>query len=90
MSSFLIKNKSEKSFEEKISKLARKTQESIKASNKSFEKFCMDNYDERTSQDIFDENDPLYPTYQDMRNNFQRYTPEMLEDLVVKLVQGPH
>ncbi|KER05894.1 integrase family protein [Marine Group I thaumarchaeote SCGC AAA799-E16] len=55
MSSFLIKNKSEKSFESKISKLARKTQESIRASNKSFARFCLEYYDQRTSQDIFDE-----------------------------------
>jgi integrase len=55
MSSFLIKNKTEKTFEDKIAKLSRKTQDNIKASGKSFDKFCIENYDNRTSQDIFDE-----------------------------------
>lgn len=35
-----------------------------------------------------DEDDPVYPTYQDVRNNFQRYSAEMLEDLVVKLFKA--
>jgi len=46
MCSFLIKEKTKKSFEDKISKLARKTQDNIKASKKSFERFCPECYDE--------------------------------------------
>jgi nucleosome binding factor SPN SPT16 subunit len=49
MSSFLIKNKTEKTFEEKISKLSRKTQKSIKAANKSFGRFCKEYYNGKTS-----------------------------------------
>jgi len=55
MSSFLITKKNKKSFEDKISRLSRKTQESIMASSRSFNRFCLDYYDNRTSQDIFDE-----------------------------------
>jgi hypothetical protein len=40
----LIKNKTEKTFEDKISKLSRKTQESIKATNRSFDRFCKEYY----------------------------------------------
>ena len=45
MSSFLIKEKTKKSFDDKISKLARKTQDNIHASMKSFERFCPECYD---------------------------------------------
>jgi len=55
MSSFLITKKNKKSFEEKIDKLAEKTQNNIHAANKSFDKFCLDFYDSRSSQDIFGE-----------------------------------
>lgn len=55
MSLFLIKNKTEKTFGDKIAKLSRKTQDSIKASDKSFDKFCLENYDGRNSQNIFNE-----------------------------------
>jgi hypothetical protein len=55
MSSFLIKNKIEKTFEDKISKLSRKTQESIKAANRSFDRFCKEYYSGKTSEEIFEE-----------------------------------
>lgn len=55
MSSFLIKNKTEKSFEDKISKLSRKTKDNINASRKSFDRFCSEYYDGRNSEDIFNE-----------------------------------
>lgn len=55
MSSFLIKNKIEKSFEEKIERLSRKTKENIHATNRSFERFCTDYYNGKSSQEIFDE-----------------------------------
>jgi len=55
MSSFLIKQKTKKSFDEKISKLARKTQDNIHASKKSFERFCPECYDGRNSEEIFSE-----------------------------------
>ncbi len=55
MSSFLIKEKTKKSFEDKIRKLARKTQDNIKASKKSFERYCPECYDARNSEEIFNE-----------------------------------
>jgi len=55
MSTFLIKEKTKKSFDEKISKLARKTQDNIHASKKSFERFCPECYDGRNSEEIFNE-----------------------------------
>lgn len=55
MSSFLIKNKTEKTLEDKISKLSKKTQENIKAINKAFDMFCKEYYDGKTSENIFQE-----------------------------------
>ena len=55
MNSFLLKNKENKTFEEKIRKLSRKTQENIRAANNSFGKFCNEYYDDRTSEQIFEE-----------------------------------
>jgi len=55
MSSFLIKNKIEKTFEDKISKLSRKTQEGIKAANRSFGKFCKEYNSGKTSEEIFED-----------------------------------
>lgn len=55
MSSFLIKGKQAKSFEDKISKLAPKTRSNIYASINSFDKFCKEYYDNRTALDIFAE-----------------------------------
>lgn len=47
-----------------------------------------DDHEESHNNATANENDPLYPTYRDVKNNFQRYTPEMLEDLVVKLFKA--
>ncbi len=55
MSSFLIKQKTKKSFEDKISKLARKTRANIYASENSFKRFCLEFYDGRNSKEIFSE-----------------------------------
>ena len=55
MSSFLIKEKTKKSFEDKISKLSRHTQDNIKTSMKSFDRFCSEFYDGRNSEEIFAE-----------------------------------
>ncbi len=55
MSSFLIKKKQMKSFEDKISKLAKKTQGNIYASENSFNRFCLEFYDGRKSDEIFAE-----------------------------------
>jgi len=50
----LIKLKG-KTFEDKISKLTRKTQESIKTANKSFDRFCKECHNGKTSEKIFEE-----------------------------------
>lgn len=55
MSSFLIKNKTEKIFEEKISKRSRKTYESTKAANRSSNRFCKEYYNGKTTEEIFEE-----------------------------------
>jgi len=55
MSSFLIKQKTKKSFEDKISKLAQKTKANIYASENSFKRFCLEFYDGRNSKEIFSE-----------------------------------
>lgn len=55
MSSFLIKQKTKKSFEDKIRKLARKTKANIYASENSFKRFCSEFYDGRDSKEIFSE-----------------------------------
>lgn len=55
MSSFLLKKEEKKTFQEKISKLSRKTQENIMAVTRSFEKFCVEEYEGRTSVEIFNE-----------------------------------
>ena len=57
MSSFLLKKNVKKTFEERISKLSRKTQENVLSARRSFEKFCMgfDEYDGRTGKEIFEE-----------------------------------
>jgi len=47
--------KQTKTFEEKISKLSRKTKDNIKASRHSFERFCIDYYDGRKADEIFEE-----------------------------------
>lgn len=55
MTSFLIKKKEARSFEDKIGKLAKRTQENIEASRNSFERFCQENYDGRSQDEIFKE-----------------------------------
>ena len=55
----MIKNKIEKTFEHKISKLYKKTRESIKAANRSFGRFCKEYYSGKTSEEIFEELDIL-------------------------------
>ena len=47
-----------------------------------------DDHEDSHNNATVNENDPLHPTYHDLQNNFQRYTPEMLEDLVVKLFKA--
>jgi len=44
-----------KTFEEKISKLSKKTRDNIYASRHSFEKFCTEYYDGRKADEIFEE-----------------------------------
>jgi len=44
-----------KTFEEKISKLSKKTRDNINASRHSFEKFCIEYYDGRKADEIFEE-----------------------------------
>jgi len=44
-----------KTFEEKVSKLSKKTRDNINASRHSFEKFCTEYYDGRKAEQIFEE-----------------------------------
>ncbi len=44
-----------KTFEEKVSKLSKKTRDNINASRHSFEKFCIEYYDGRKADEIFEE-----------------------------------
>jgi hypothetical protein len=55
MTSFLVKKKQLKTFEEKISKLSVRTQQNITAASNSFDRFCQSYYDGRTIEDIFRE-----------------------------------
>lgn len=55
MSSFLLKNKQEKTFEEKIANRSKRTREIFETVQKSFNQFCKEYYDGRTSNDIFNE-----------------------------------
>ena len=55
MGSFLIMKSSERSFEEKISKLSPKTKENILSVKKSFNQFCIEKYDGRKDEEIFKE-----------------------------------
>ena len=64
MNSFLITKKATKSFEDKISKLSRKTKENINAAKNSFNRFCLEYYDSRTAKDIFNELNILKPQEQ--------------------------
>ena len=55
MSSFLLKEKSKKSFEDRLNKKADATKKAIKTALTSFDKFCSATYDDRTTDDIFEE-----------------------------------
>ena len=44
-----------KTFEEKVSKLSKRTRDNINASRHSFEKFCREYYDGRKADEIFEE-----------------------------------
>ena len=55
MSSFLIESKQKKTLEDKISTRSLRTQEIFKTTQKSFETFCNEYYEGRTSDDLFDE-----------------------------------
>lgn len=55
MSSFLIKKKDEKTFEEKIENRSSRTKEIFETVQKSFDKFCHEYYEGRSSGDIFAE-----------------------------------
>ena len=55
MSSFLIESKQKKTLEDKISTRSLRTQEIFKTAQKSFETFCNEYYEGRTSDDLFDE-----------------------------------
>lgn len=50
MSSFLFTKKEAKTFEDKISKIAKKTQSNIYAAERSFDRFCLEFYDGRKSE----------------------------------------
>ena len=64
MSSFLITKKESKTFEDKISKLAKKTQSNIHAAANSFDRFCSEFYEGRKSGEIFAELNILKGTEQ--------------------------
>ncbi len=55
LESFLYTKKQTKTFEEKISKLSKKTRDNINAPRHSFEKFCSEYYDDRKTDEIFEE-----------------------------------
>jgi len=55
MSSFLVKKKQQKTFQERISKKAVTTQNTIKTAIRTFERFCYENYEGRKPDEIFDE-----------------------------------
>jgi len=55
LESFLKTKQQTKTFEEKISKLSKKTRDNINASRHSFEKFCIEYYDGRKADEIFEE-----------------------------------
>jgi len=55
LESFLKIKQQAKTFEEKVSKLSKKTRDNITASRHSFEKFCIEYYDGRKADEIFEE-----------------------------------
>jgi len=59
MSSFLLTKKQEQTFEEKISNRSKRTQQIFQTVQKSFNQFCVEFYDNRTSAEIFEELESL-------------------------------
>ena len=59
MSSFLLTKKQEQTFEEKISNRSKRTQQIFQTVQKSFNQFCVEFYDSRTSGEIFEELESL-------------------------------
>lgn len=55
MSSFLLKKKQEKTFEQKIENRSKRTREIFATVQRSFNKFCLEFYEGRSSQEIFNE-----------------------------------
>ena len=55
MSSFLLKKKQEKTFEQKIANRSKRTREIFETVQKSFNQFCQEHYEGRTSHDLFEE-----------------------------------
>jgi len=55
MSSFLLKKKQDKTFEQKIANRSQRTREIFETVQKSFNQFCQKYYEDRTSKEIFEE-----------------------------------
>jgi len=55
MSSFLLKKKQEKTFEQKIANRSKRTREIFETVQKSFNQFCQEYYEDRTAKEIFEE-----------------------------------
>jgi len=55
MSSFLLQKKQNKTFEQKIANRSKRTREIFETVQKSFNQFCNECYDQRTSKEIFEE-----------------------------------
>lgn len=55
MSSFLLKKKQQKTFEQKIANRSPRTREIFQIVQKSFNQFCQEYYEERTSKELFEE-----------------------------------
>lgn len=55
MSSFLLKKKQEKTFEQKIANRPKRTREIFQIVQKSFNQFCQEYYEGRTSKELFEE-----------------------------------
>ena len=47
-----------------------------------------ENYEEEYEENYNDPDDPMYPTQDDLENNFERYTWEQAEDLTAKLFRA--
>ena len=55
MSSFLLQKKQNQTFNEKIANRSKRTREIFETVQKSFNQFCMQQYENRTSTEIFTE-----------------------------------